>query len=120
MAKDTNINASNLKRAFVVCPSYFNTVGYHLTEIVSSYGNVVNAATVNYQIRQINPSTGQDTLLRQWTHTGGNQFETFAVPTPPSQVSGAHLYIKAEGDTSIWDGYGFTVTLTWTNTSCLE
>ena len=119
VAKDTNITSSNLQRAFVICPTYFNTEGYHLTEIASSYGNVVNAATVNYELRQINPSTGQDTLLRGWTHAGGDQFETFSVPTPPSQVPGAHLYIKAEGDTAIWDGYGFTVTLTWTNTNCL-
>ena len=103
-----------IERSFIYMPQTLNGT-YYLTGIQSAYGNVVNAENVTYALRTVDLN-GTEQTIETWFHAGGAKHASVQV-SPNDQWQNKSIYITIiDGPAA---GSGFSVTLTFTNNSCL-
>jgi len=105
---------AGIERSFIYMPQTLNGT-YYLTGIQSAYGNVVNSENVTYALRTVD-ANGNEQTIQTWLHAGGAKHTSVQV-SPNNQWENKSIYITIIGGPAA--GSGFSVTLTFTNNSCL-
>ena len=107
-----------MQKAFVKIPYTFAEENMVLTGIEASYGVNNNSEAVTYTLRAVD-SNGNATAIATWSHAGGTKFTSYTSYSISSSFwSGKYLYVT--GSNSSYNGSGYTVSVIFTNGSCME